>query len=151
MLLIKCKMLCCIFLVKMAWCQLPPKKNCPIPLPFWLALPHMITLKPSLPTNLFALPSPINITMTKQHKVSSYHLLLRQTSSAGLPPGQTNSASPSAHQWTTFKFAPHKFVHKISPMKRFPPWKNSPHTLWGKRQNETSQFLLNVLRACSNK
>ena len=35
--------------------------------PLWLALPDMMTLKPPLPPTLFALPGPINITMTRHH------------------------------------------------------------------------------------
>ena len=105
----------------MAWGQIPTQNNCPTPSPLQLALPNMITSKPALPANLFALSSPMNITMTRKDTVSSYPLPPRQTSSAGLPPGQTNSPFPSAYQSTTFKFAPHNFVQKRLPMKRSPP------------------------------
>ena len=162
----KCKIFCCIFLVCWkgcwkhnsnyynSWCLGGRGATLPIKVgstpSLWLALPHMMTRKPLLPVNLFAFSILINITMARYHNVSFYPQLLRKTSSTGLSPGQTNS--PRLHRPTNeqlLSLPRNKFAQKSSPMKRF-FWKSYLHTLWGKRNNETSQFLLNFLTACDN-
>ena len=124
--------------------------------PLQLALHHIMTFKPFDPVKHFALPALINITKTaRYHKqFTPTQNLLRQTSSGGLSPGQTNS--PRLHQHTIEQLSNFHPPSYICPLH--PPWKaffgkNSPQIFWGGvrgRNHETYQFLLNFLITCDN-